>query len=244
MWATYGWGSLEYSSGTGSVLGGRWKPSHYMLKNAYSDVIAACGADARCFVKNDGALTPLDGVTLNIFAVRMDGTRTPLLPSKPVTLPVGANAIEWFCADGKVVPPAACAPWSSVLPTVGCAGNGTDCVLSLSVTTGDGELSYNTQLLTVPGHLSMATDTRVTLAVGAEAPDGSIPITITVTGSGPALFVTLFTLANGRFSDNALPVMFPGMETVQFLPFLPGQAGALASSLRVDHLAKFFSKAA
>ena len=48
---TYGWGSLEYSSGTGSVLGGRWKPSHYMLKRAFANVAVACSTSAECFVK-------------------------------------------------------------------------------------------------------------------------------------------------------------------------------------------------
>jgi hypothetical protein len=48
---TYGWGSLEYGSGTGSVLGGRWKPSHYMLARAFANVAVACSAAAECFVK-------------------------------------------------------------------------------------------------------------------------------------------------------------------------------------------------
>ena len=55
VWPTYGWGSLEYSSGAGSVPGGRWKPSHYMLARGFGNVAAACGADGACYVKNDDA---------------------------------------------------------------------------------------------------------------------------------------------------------------------------------------------
>ena len=65
---TAGWGSLEYGGrvphgGSGVIVGGRWKPSHYTLRHVFADVLVACGwlgtADRvagptfQCFLKND-----------------------------------------------------------------------------------------------------------------------------------------------------------------------------------------------
>ena len=45
IWPTGGWGSLEYSqAAVGSVLGGRWKPLHYLFRRTiFTDQFAACG---------------------------------------------------------------------------------------------------------------------------------------------------------------------------------------------------------
>jgi beta-mannosidase len=63
-----------------------------------------------------------------------------------------------------------------------------------------------------------------------------VPITVTADG-GAALFVTLTTLAQGRFSDNAflLPPGDAAAVTIDFLPFGPLDADALATTLRVEH---------
>jgi hypothetical protein len=103
----------------------------------------------------------------------------------------------------------------------------------------------NTQLLTVPGQLAVPTPpAQVSFTIGTAGADGSIPITLASTAT--ALFMTLFTLADGRFSDNVLTVLPPLLSAyttpmvVTFIPFSPGQEDVLATSLRMDHLQKYF----
>ena len=50
-----GWGSIEYGTPVaGQVLGGRWKPLHYLYRRSlFADVMAACGIGGWCYVKND-----------------------------------------------------------------------------------------------------------------------------------------------------------------------------------------------
>lgn len=57
-WPTGGWGLVEYGSETnirGQVVGGRWKPLMHLLRRVlFQDVMAACGKDGKCFIRNDG----------------------------------------------------------------------------------------------------------------------------------------------------------------------------------------------
>jgi hypothetical protein len=57
-WPTGGWGLVEYGSHddeVGQVIGGRWKPSMYLLKNIlYRDIIAVCPDGGQCYCRNDG----------------------------------------------------------------------------------------------------------------------------------------------------------------------------------------------
>ena len=75
-------------------------------------------------------------------------------------------------------------------------------------------------------------------ATGVVHADGSAEVLVTTAG-GPALFVTLTTLAAGRFSENAFHV--GGSGGVKALAFFPLGGGAvqldvLQASLRVEHL--------
>jgi hypothetical protein len=73
IWPTGGWGSLEYGTVgwiDGQVLGGRWKPLHHVMEqHLYRDVVAICGADALCFVRNSN---PLQSVFGKVRAVLLD----------------------------------------------------------------------------------------------------------------------------------------------------------------------------
>ena len=237
VWPTYGWGSLEYSSGEGSVAGGRWKPSHYVLAAAFANVLAACDDTAACFVRSDDALAPLAAEVVFAVTRLADGSEAELSRA-PVSLRPGANALAWLCAGGGAAPP--CATWSALLPTVRCAADGIDCAVTATVTDAStgAELARNTIFLAPPGALNVSRDARVSFVVGTEDPaDGSVPISLTATGGAaagaPALWVMLFTLANGRFSDNFIALL-SGSRTVRFLPFAPGQRDVLAASLRVN----------
>jgi hypothetical protein len=56
-WPTGGWGLLEYGSSQGipgQILGGRWKPAMFLLKQAlFRDVFATCGLHGECYIRND-----------------------------------------------------------------------------------------------------------------------------------------------------------------------------------------------
>lgn len=49
---------VEYGTkgdGLSQVVGGRWKPLMHLLESSlYRDVIAACGQNFQCYVRNDG----------------------------------------------------------------------------------------------------------------------------------------------------------------------------------------------
>ena len=192
-------------------------------------------------MQNDDALHAMPPAIVTITAVRLADGRAMLLSRRVnLTLPRGGNAVAWLCAGGDkaTLPPGVCTGWKELLPSVGCTTNGTDCVIITTVTeaaTG-GELASNAQLLAPPGMLNASRSVRVTAVVGeADPTDGTVPITVTATDGAPALFVTLFTAANGRFSDNFLTLL-QGSRVLRFLSFAPYQRDVLAHTLRVNTL--------
>ena len=193
--------------------------------------------------QNDDALHAMPAADVVFTAVRLADGRETVLGRANLTLPRGANAVAWFCAGGgKPTPPAVCSGWQVLLPTAGCSANGADCVITATVTdaaTG-AVLASNVQLLAPPGKLNASRAVRATAVVGEANPtDGSVPVTVTATGGGgaPALFVTLFTAANGRFDDNFLALL-RGSRVLRFLPFAPDQRDVLAHTLRVNTLSE------
>ena len=63
IWPTGGWGSIEYGSAVpGQVLGGRWKPLHYVLR-------ASIFADQLCVCTADGSCTALSGPICTILSI-------------------------------------------------------------------------------------------------------------------------------------------------------------------------------
>jgi beta-mannosidase len=96
----------------------------------------------------------------------------------------------------------------------------------------------NFSLLTEPKNLALP-PTRATVTCSDKPrPDGSFDCTITVAGGGMAVWVTLTTLADGRFSDNAM-ILNSGTTVVQFIPFAPNQSSILLQSIRVEHAASY-----
>ena len=72
----------------------------------------------------------------------------------------------------------------------------------------------------------------------ADAPSVDGTVEVTVTSDKFALYVTLTTLAQGRFSDNAF-VMRPGTKKLSFIPVLGFELPELKSTLRVEHAATY-----
>jgi beta-mannosidase len=134
IWPTGGWGSLEY--GTigwldGQVLGGRWKPLHHIMEqHLYRDVIAVCGADALCFVKNSN---PLEAAFGKFQAVLFDLHRQheTEISSTYVALAAGP-AIHRFCL-GNPKAQHSCPSYSSILAAHQCTA--ASCVVILRLST-------------------------------------------------------------------------------------------------------------
>jgi hypothetical protein len=250
VWPTGGWGSIEYGSTgftPGQVEGGRWKPLQYFLRRfLFRDHHVAASYDGRIFIRSDDAFSPTNA-TASLSFLHFASGSVSAGPSFPVTLPHGAAASAWFCADG-VSASWLCKPWAQVLPAVGCAADGSDCAALLQLTEGGSQravpqagsagapsaplLAENFELLAPVWRLALP-QASVTAAVGAPAADGSVPISLSA--SATALFVHLSTLAQGRFSDNSL-LLLPGLTSVSFLPWGALDLPLLKSSLRVEHV--------
>jgi len=212
IWPTGGWGTIEYGSPVpGQVLGGRWKPAHYWYaKSIFSDVMASCGVGGACYLKND-APTPHD-VRVVVTAYRFDTGAATVLASKKVALKAGPGVMEWF---NVVMPP---------MPS--------EAILTAVVTSAHGQvLSDNLIPLTPPSQMELH-KARVTYTVGKLSATGSVPITLTT--DVVAVYVTLTTQANGRFSDNAFLLLPSAPTTVDFLPFGALEMQKLIDSLRVE----------
>lgn len=109
VWATFGWGSLEYvdnfaqsqlrvsSKATRVKVAPRWKPVHYWLRWLFSDVFATCGYSTEsnidrntvlCYVKNDAPVSiqvsiKSDLIQLQTSEVVESELRDMSLPSGP-----------------------------------------------------------------------------------------------------------------------------------------------------------------
>eukprot|EP00038_Savillea_parva_P004143 m.134586 g.134586 ORF g.134586 m.134586 type:complete len:1103 (-) comp11390_c0_seq3:144-3452(-) len=227
IWPTVGWGSLEYGPPpgftSGQVRGGRWKPLHYFYKQALmTDVMATCGANNQCYLSNHRASRPFSGtVTLTAYDHFGNGTGR-VVYHEAMSLPEGPGAVGWF---------------NTSLP----AGNTT--ALISTVKGEDGSVISEHMVQLVRPMALLVPNATVSFNVSeARNPDGTIDVA--VTSDKVALWVTLTTLAQGRFSDNAffLPAT---TKTVQFIPFSASTSGSdldvLKSSLRVEDYSMYKS---
>lgn len=98
-------------------------------------------------------------------------------------------------------------------------------------------LPHRFALYDTPGNLQLQPATVTMSVASAPVADGSVPITLTT--DHVAVFVTLTTLADGRFSDNAFMMMPSKSVVVDFVPFGSLDMAKLTSSLRVEHLATY-----
>ena len=226
----------------GQVEGGRWKPLQYFMRRfLYRNHFIGASKDGRILLRSDDAFAATPGATASLRLLHLADGRVSAGASWPVSLPRGAGATAWACADGGGAGAAAagaCTPWAALLPPLGCAPAGSDCIALLELRGADGALlAENFELLAAPFALAFPPAATVTAAVAAApAADGSVAVTLTA--SATALFVTLTTQAQGRFSDNAL-LLPPGDTVVAFLPWGPLNATLLASTLRVEHVALY-----
>lgn len=242
------WGSLEYGAANapGQVLGGRWRPLHYLFASAiFVDVLVACGADGWCYVRNDG-VAPWSGTVLAHVLEFATGRQTPIGVGIDVSLAGGAGQLQRFCLGGGTPPfdsddtEAGCAALQSVVDATvpGCASATGLVSCALELGAGSAVVPPNLFLLAAPSNLVLPRAT-LRLSVG---PGQGWPAAVTATSDALALFVVLTTAAAGRFADNAF-TLYPGVSrTIGFTP-VPGFAAAttlaeLRRTLRVAHLAE------
>lgn len=225
IWPTGGWGSLEYGTvgfTPGQVLGGRWRPLHHLfLEHLFADVMATCGTDGLCFVKNDGIRAFTGRVQIRALQIA-DGAGQGAWSSVAdlnISLPAGPGESQWFTAEH----------WSNF------QSGGHILVCSVVETTSELVASSHVLLPAAPSELQLPS-AELKLEIGEVGPSGSVPVTISA--SKPALYVMLTTLAQGRFSKNA--VLVPSAEepvTLSFLPFGHLDMELFRKSLRVEDLA-------
>ena len=222
IWPTGGWGTIEYGTSelAGQVEGGRWKPAHYWLKDyLFTDRVIACGVGASadtqlCYLRNDIYAAAIGSVYVYAIDLATSAT-TPHYVQEGVELAAGPGAVQWFNI------PAATSPNGTVLSAA-----------FVDAVTGE-TLARNTILLTTPQHLALS-PVRLSATVQSVNADASVDVYITKKAGTPvALWVTLTTQAQGRFSDNAF-VMAEEEVVVQFIPFGPLDTTLLRTSLRVE----------
>ncbi len=118
IFPTGGWGSIETASdviGSGQLRGGRWKATHYALKNVlYRDSFLSCSDDARCVMRRDGA-TPAREKDLYSLSFVNAATGDRSEPFANVTNSASPFSSVWFCA-ANVSQNSNCAPWESITP--------------------------------------------------------------------------------------------------------------------------------
>lgn len=215
IWPTGGWGSIEYGTVNytkGQVLGGRWKPLQYWYKKTiYTDVMSAC-SDSLCYVSNDSPM-PFNGV-VNVTTVNFESGMETAIVSKQLAMPAGAGTTEFF--------------------PLSFSGNATQDMLHAVVIAADGTVVNDNWIpLIEPKNMVLP---RANVKVEVTSVEDSV--TIDVKSDQFALFVTLTTLAQGRFSDNAF-CMTPGTQTITFEPIAGFDLDELKSTLRVEHAASY-----
>lgn len=224
IWPTGGWGSIEYGTvghTQGQVLGGRWKPLQYFYKRSiYADVMATCGAAGKCFVKNDRAGASFNGAVMLASFEFATGKSVPL-HTETVKLGSGAGVTHFFDGGAAVA-----------------ALNGSTHMLIAAVVDADAngaQVSRNEIALAPPAAMKLPAATVNATVADKVAADGSVAITLDA--SAAALYVTLTSQAQGRFSDNAI-ALTPGRTTVSFIPVqdIPADVSLLKKTLRVEHL--------
>jgi len=223
IWPTGGWGSLEYGNPNykGQVTGGRWKPLHYILRrSAFADVIATCSASGLCYVKNDRHTSFAGNVLVESINIKDATAPETKLYNQNLTIAEGPGQIYWF--NIKSMPD----PTLNILRAT-VADHSTNEVLC-----------SNTVALTPPKSLKI--DSKASIEAEVVGLEGNIAnLNLKTTNVG--LYVVLTTLAQGRFSDNAM-LLTPGVTELKFYFFgKKPDMKLLESSLRVEDLSQYMA---
>merc|ERR1712232_589403 len=230
IWPTGGWGSIEYGTvgfTAGQVIGGRWKPLHYWYKKSiFADVMATCGRGAdgnvACYVKNDSPRAFTGQVEISLLDWSKSAVETSLMKLQ-LNMPAGAGTTQWFEPEG-----------------VKLSSLGEKAMLQVTVTDSSGAVVCdNPVAFAAPRIMSLPKASVTAIVANQVSPDGTVNIYLN--SDHFALYVTLTSLAQGRFSDNAF-VMLPGRKTIRFIPFRGFELAHLKASLRIEHTASYMKQ--
>jgi beta-galactosidase/beta-glucuronidase len=226
IWPTGGWGSIEYGTvgyTKGQVQGGRWKPLQYWYQTTiFTDVMATCGSLYKpphspvCYVNNDLPV-PFKG-SVTITGIDFASGAEKKLKVMALDMPAGAGITQQFNLSSSV--------------------NGTTTMLHAVVTDASGKVVNDNYIpFTEPKNMLLPKgDVKFTIS-SAPNPDGSVDVT--VVADKVAVYVTLTTTAQGRFSENAF-VMTPGTRKLSFIPLPTGfDLAELAKTTRIEHAASY-----
>jgi hypothetical protein len=210
IWPTGGWGSVEYgyNAQQGQVVGGRWKPLHYMYTaHLFRDQIAVCGRDGRCVVRNDDPIRSFIGV-LELSLAHLPAGDVVILNRTDVSVVRGAASFWWRCLGEGSIDDGTCAPMSVVLASAGCAPSGADCLLLYRLTNAlshtvdehvawlappylytEGSMQHG-----IVAPLSMLSPFRIAalpecilnVSIGVPQADGRVPVTVRSSAAGTA----------------------------------------------------------
>ena len=195
-----------------------------------------CGAAATCLIRHEGPLAGFTGSWATSLVRLSDGAELAL-GAGSVALPRGGGAAAWVCADGGASP---CAAWPAALAALGCAADGSDCVLRAALFDGAGaSVDAHADLLAIPAALVLPRARVHAFVSPTRNPDGSVSVYLNTNAT--AVFVTLTTTEQGVFDDNAfLLTTAECPRIVNLLPIIGAGAvepAALVASLRIEHLA-------
>jgi beta-mannosidase len=226
IWPTGGWGSLEYSqAAVGSVLGGRWKPLHYLFRRTlFTDQFATCGlatdgvpaqgiTELLCGVVNDSPWA-FNG-TFTLEAVDLTTGVGTTVKTQAVAMAAGAGVSEWHTVA---------APTKLDVATT---------VLVATVSNSSGHAVHDNLIPLTSPELMELPEATVTVTVTG--------LQVTVSTDKAAMWIMLTTAAHGRFEDNAF-LLARGSRTLEFVAFMDGQEASLSSTIRVEHLAQHVLK--
>jgi len=206
--------------------------------------VLICGASAACVLKHDDPINTFTG-TWNTKLWRITDSKVMPLGKGSITLERGAGQGHWVCADGQQ-PASHCNSYKKMLGANGCASDGSDCVMEITVTDSMGRfVDQHIMQLTPPGKMKIPLDVKVTAKVAGHCNDDqTIDVTVINDGGkqgyGTALYVSLITLEGGIFESNGFFLPGGTSKVIRFLPLAVGklpEPSQLAASLRVDHVA-------
>eukprot|EP01050_Picozoa_sp_SAG11_P014088 SAG11_NODE_1701_length_4423_cov_2.759713_3_plen_189_part_00 len=184
-----------------------------------ADVISSCDHGRTCFVRNDSP-RPWCG-TLVVQVTELATSRVTVLLNRTLALGAGAGELRWLD-----------------LPQI--QAHSADEYVLETVLEGlhGGAVSHNLVPWTTPEKMMKLRKSNASVAAVRRTGGG---FAADVSVQAAAMYVTLTTLASGRFEDNAMLVLPPGRE-VGFIPTAPPDDAAFAlfeSSLRVEDLSLY-----
>ena len=82
------------------VIGGRWKPLHYILASStFASQMSTCNTAGACIVKNDSPLAFEGSASVRLINM-VTGKSVPMV-KHAVSLPPGAGVAEWYCGTNS-----------------------------------------------------------------------------------------------------------------------------------------------